>query len=348
MKKERLKLLRKILGFTQEQMAKYLHVARSTLAGVERGFYAIGEPSLQLLKEKLGINPDWLEGKNVPLFLDLEKGLATLNKKTILTRYELVFLLEVMQSVWSKIHINTKKEFILNLIDCIEYILKNCQVNIKEIGLDNLLNSAFYGKDVFDSLENAKKYPATTTVADILARALLWLLRDGSFEIEEKEEKAVSEMLVPWGYYVAKSDITIKKGFKPVSSVGFENDIHKKEISEISGYRKMLENVFIEYEHNKFIIHFKEKAYLLINKEKAFAFFVYLLNLKKDTTVKVLDFEFSYDSETEKLQLTQSNVTLLITKSEFESLLNVINDIQNQHPLWQYLQKMCLEEFGFV
>ncbi len=61
---ERIKLIRKALGMTQEQLAQHLGIGKAALSMIETGRAGVSARNRNILIQELNVNPDWLdEGK---------------------------------------------------------------------------------------------------------------------------------------------------------------------------------------------------------------------------------------------------------------------------------------------
>ena len=58
---QRVKLIRKELGMTQEQMAQHLGIGKAALSMIETGKAALSSRNRNILVQELNVNPDWLE-----------------------------------------------------------------------------------------------------------------------------------------------------------------------------------------------------------------------------------------------------------------------------------------------
>ena len=58
---ERVKLIRKQLGMTQEQLAQRLGIGKAALSMIETGKAGLSARNRNILVQELNINPDWLE-----------------------------------------------------------------------------------------------------------------------------------------------------------------------------------------------------------------------------------------------------------------------------------------------
>ena len=56
----RLRQIREKLGYTQNEMAKHMHLKRTTYSSIEQGHNSLIERHVLLLQEKLNVNPDFL------------------------------------------------------------------------------------------------------------------------------------------------------------------------------------------------------------------------------------------------------------------------------------------------
>ena len=83
---ERLKLVRKALGFSQRQFAKEIGVAQGTYSLFETGGRVFQPRYIETLKLKFSVNPEWLETGKGDMFLqsedeeDIVKMLGELNE----------------------------------------------------------------------------------------------------------------------------------------------------------------------------------------------------------------------------------------------------------------------------
>lgn len=58
---DRVKLIRKTLGMTQEQLAQRLGVGKTALSMIETGKSRLSMRNRNILVQELNVNPDWLE-----------------------------------------------------------------------------------------------------------------------------------------------------------------------------------------------------------------------------------------------------------------------------------------------
>ena len=58
---QRVKLIRKELGMTQEQLAQHLGIGKAALSMIETGKAALSSRNRNILVQELNVNPDWLE-----------------------------------------------------------------------------------------------------------------------------------------------------------------------------------------------------------------------------------------------------------------------------------------------
>jgi len=333
MVKERVKLLRRILSWTQEQLAEHLKISRVTLVGIERGVSLPNKASLQLLHERLGINPEWFFKTDASLFTDPKKGLSLILGKTNLTRWELLFLCEVMQQVWSRIRCGTRKEFVQKLIFALNYVQSPPPAD----------------------LEIFIKSPSTTTVAENLAGILAGVLR--SKEMTDEQEKTLSVLLLPWSYYVCKAYLTQESQCEPIPSPFL--DALQAIVGGKFDYTNQLGGVQVLFRHDRLQVCLTQGR-LSIPAEKAFAFLTGVLALKdgfsdfldklylqrEHKTLRLLNYEFS-NSESE-ISVTEDEVTLVISYAELQNLVKIVEEMKQNIFFWQYLQNLCVEKFGYV
>lgn len=60
---DRLKLLRKTIGLTQEQLAQRLGIGKAALSMIETGKAALSSRNKNILVQELNVNPDWLDAE---------------------------------------------------------------------------------------------------------------------------------------------------------------------------------------------------------------------------------------------------------------------------------------------
>ena len=65
---ERVKLIRKQLGMTQEQLAQRLGIGKAALSMIETGRAALSSRNRNILIQELNVNPDWLDSGRGELF----------------------------------------------------------------------------------------------------------------------------------------------------------------------------------------------------------------------------------------------------------------------------------------
>ena len=65
---ERVKLIRKELGMTQEQLAQYLGIGKAALSMIETGKAGLSNRNRHILVQELNVNPDWLESGEGEMF----------------------------------------------------------------------------------------------------------------------------------------------------------------------------------------------------------------------------------------------------------------------------------------
>ena len=59
--RERLRLIRKELGLTQEALAQKLGIGKSALSMIETGRASLSERNKNIIVQELNVNPEWLE-----------------------------------------------------------------------------------------------------------------------------------------------------------------------------------------------------------------------------------------------------------------------------------------------
>ena len=65
---ERVKLIRKALGMTQEQLAQHLGIGKAALSMIETGKAGLSARNRNILVQELNVNPDWLETGSGEMF----------------------------------------------------------------------------------------------------------------------------------------------------------------------------------------------------------------------------------------------------------------------------------------
>ena len=83
---DRLRLIRKELGLTQEVLARKLGIGKSALSMIETGKAALSERNKNILIQELNINPDWLEEGRGDMFNDQPYQAFTLRIDNTLPR----------------------------------------------------------------------------------------------------------------------------------------------------------------------------------------------------------------------------------------------------------------------
>lgn len=66
----RLKYLRKHLKLTQSQLADILHIKQNSYSQIERGCVSLTDKNKYLLEAEYHLTPGWIDGKDVPMFLE--------------------------------------------------------------------------------------------------------------------------------------------------------------------------------------------------------------------------------------------------------------------------------------
>ena len=361
----RYRTLRQILGLTQEQLAKKIGFSRVFWSELEKGIKKMKNTTADLLSQKLGVNPDWLEGKTHILFCDWQKGLEIVKCKSTLTRWELLFLLEVMSWVWSQplkiekttaeeeafianlknVIKETRKDFIINLCYAVKYVLKKIQnLQFRTSWLENLLQ--VYG-NLISKIDTIQNEPPSLYIARELAKTLHSFLCE--VELDSLDEFKLSSFLLPWGYYVALAHVAMKQGLIPLSSVHFEYDafIWDQEDSQIISKKFEIQkgNVSIKYEPSFLHIDFN-KVKISLNPEEAFGFFTMILEAPKteNEEFSVLNYNIVYNNI-----VIDKKTIISIDEDDQENLIRIIQEIATEYQdFWLFLQKAFIKKFGFV
>ena len=363
-------LRQKILNLSQREIAKKIGITQQSWAELEKQTKEMKKKStLQLLKFYFGVNPDWLEGKSPSFFCDYQKGLEVIKEKGFhksLTRWELLFLLEVMHYVYSnylasKTSKETRREFVRNLVDSIKHFLTRYEVNeVKIEALAFTLGAlSSLGQDFFEALEAVQKLSPKIQLIQLareLISVLISFLKD--FELSEEDERVLSQFLLPWSYYVALSFNAIKQKLIPLSSVYFFSSLEELFNFESGGDFEKFEfffeknKVYFEFSVDKFDILFKDKLQMTLDISDAFAFFVLLTKLNEVDSFAVLSFSCERDKLTKsiKLNFTQKTtaISAMFSYDEFDDLVELTKKVKENASLMLYLQRAHLNTHGFV
>ena len=65
---ERVKLIRKQLGLTQEQLAQRLGIGKAALSMIETGKAGLSTRNRNILVQELNVNPEWLDSAQGQMF----------------------------------------------------------------------------------------------------------------------------------------------------------------------------------------------------------------------------------------------------------------------------------------
>ena len=360
----RYKIFRQILGKTQKEIARIIGFSQQFWADLEKGTKKMKNTTLNVLMQKFGVNPDWLEGKTHILFCDWQKGLEIVKCKSTLTRWELLFLLEVMSWVWSQplkiekttaeeeafianfknVIKETRKEFVINLSYALKHVLKKIQnLQFQTPWLENLLQ--VYGH-IISKIDSIANEPPSLYIARELAKALNSILVE--VETTQEDDSKLSALLLPWGYYVALAHVAMKQGLIPLSSVHFEYDafIWDQEDSLIipKNFEKQKRNVSIQFKE-KINISI-DKVKISLNSEEAFGFFTMILEAPKTENKEFASLNYN---------MIQNNIVIdkktiiSIDEDDQENLIRIIQEIATEYQdFWLFLQKAFIKKFGFV
>jgi transcriptional regulator with XRE-family HTH domain len=363
--KEKIRYIRNILQKTQKQIADILGLSQSFWADLERGYSKTTKQTFLLLEKAFGVNPDWFTGKSHILFADWEKGLEIVKGKSILTRWELLFLCEVMSWVWSQplkiekttaeeeafianlknVIKETRKDFIINLCYAVKYVLKKIQnLQFRTSWLENLLQ--VYGH-IISKIDSIQNEPPSLYIARELAKTLHSFLCE--VELDSRDEFKLSSLLLPWGYYVALAHVAMKQGLIPLSSVHFEYDAFIWDQEDFQIISKKFEiqkgNVSIKYEPSFLHIDFN-KVKISLNPEEAFGFFTMILEAPKteNEEFSVLNYNIVYNNI-----VIDKKTIISIDEDDQENLIRIIQEIATEKPdFWLFLQKAFVKKYGFV
>jgi transcriptional regulator with XRE-family HTH domain len=364
----RFAILRKILGLTQREIAREVGITQQSWSELEKQTKEIKKKTtLEVLKFRFGINPDFVIGRSLRLFVDHESSLKFFQEKiqrekeVVLTRYELLALVELCRYVWSmppssKTSIETRQEFKKALIDSIKHLMLTCDSeNRDERYLNNVL--ALFGKDINEALLVVKELPATIRLVETLAGVLCYLLE--ICKISEEDEKVLSSFLLPWSYYVGLSYKTIRQGLIPLSSIYFSSfeelfEFEKKNGCKVSELVFERNRVSIRLKEDKLKILFKEKLEINFGISEVFAFFVMLTKAKEVGKFSVLNFSIFQDKSTNFVKLVFSSqeieerIEIMLSQNEFNNLVELVEEISQDKELMLCLQKLYLNKYGFV
>ena len=374
----RYKIFRQILGKTQKEIARIIGFSQQFWADLEKGTKKMKNTTLNVLMQKFGVNPDWLEGKTHILFCDWQKGLEIVKCKSTLTRWELLFLLEVMSWVWSQplkiekttaeeeafianlknVIKETRKDFIINLCYAVKYVLKKIQnLQFRTSWLENLLQ--VYG-NLISKIDTIQNEPPSLYIARELAKTLHSFLCE--VELDSLDEFKLSSFLLPWGYYVALSYLPLKQDLVPLSSIYFIWDIpfNEKEKNEktiqslLSSLQNPIqkENVYIEFREYageaKVDILIIGKGKITLDLDEIFGFFTAVMESEKRINFSVLKYSIQERNVTEKDIVIDKRYTIALTQNEYYCLIEIVREISENTDFWMYLQRIYLQKYGFV
>ena len=65
---DRIKVIRKALGMTQEQLAQHLGIGKAALSMIETGRAGVSARNRNILVQELNVNPEWLDGGKGQMF----------------------------------------------------------------------------------------------------------------------------------------------------------------------------------------------------------------------------------------------------------------------------------------
>lgn len=360
---ERFKLLRKILGMTQNQLAELVGVKRPFITMLERGNRWVDNRTLFLIEQKVGVSADWLESGRGLLFADSKKGLTLLkHKNRIDNKYEAYFVFSLVQQVYSQMEFETRKEFLYRLLDCLEYVCENSSI---PFGVIKSCWGAVGGENLKETLNNIKYHFDTQAVAhenimDHVARCFC-----GIFQyIEDKEDlpdnvyDKLNELLIPYLFHVCQAYITQKDGFEPLSSIFFDIEPDK-----VNTYLSLIDrnqqkqhlniknkDVTLWGYYSASILSFEKKAYIELSCEQLFCLLSLCINVHDDATLKGLDFEVFKSDIDKTFQIKQRNINLVFTIEEYKALLEVVDALKQIEggKLWQWMQARFIDKYGFV
>jgi len=363
----RFALLRQILGLSQREIAMKIGITQQSWAELEKQTKEMKKKTtLEVLKFRLGVNPDWLLGKSHVLFSDWKKGLEIVKEKVFqksssLSRWELLFLLEVMHYVYSnplasKTSKETRKEFVKALVESIKHLLRYEAKKIENLISNSTLG--LFGQD----LEAVQKLPSKIQLTRELTSVLISFLRDADFELSEEDESTLSSFLLPCAFYVALAYNTIKQNLIPLSSIYFSPIEELLKFEKKSNFEKLelsfeKDKVYFEFCCDKFNILLKDKLQMSLDISDAFSFLILITKAKEVDSFAVLGFSISKDklAKSIKLNFTQKGTTISVMFSydEFDNLVELaakVKDakVKENGDLWLYLQKTHFDRYGFV
>jgi len=363
----RFALLRQILGLSQREIAMKIGITQQSWAELEKQTKEMKKKTtLEVLKFRLGVNPDWLLGKSHVLFSDWKKGLEIVKEKVFqksssLSRWELLFLLEVMHYVYSnplasKTSKETRKEFVKALVESIKHLLRYEAKKIENLISNSTLG--LFGQD----LEAVQKLPSKIQLTRELTSVLISFLRDADFELSEEDESTLSSFLLPCAFYVALAYNTIKQNLIPLSSIYFSPIEELLKFEKKSDFEKLelsfeKDKVYFEFCCDKFNILLKDKLQMSLDISDAFSFLILITKAKEVDSFAVLGFSISKDklAKSIKLNFTQKGTTISVMFSydEFDNLVELaakVKDakVKENGDLWLYLQKTHFDRYGFV
>lgn len=207
---DRMRYLRRILRLNQKDLASMLGMGRSQLSMVENNTAGMSARTAVLIEKLFGLSQGWLLTGSGPMFLDWELGLKTLaNAGRIARQEEMLFLSELAQHFYS---LNPERQVQGGIarmyLELLDFLMPRA-TNVKELEIGkNLPSPASTLPEKIDELRDfLGQGKCESSVADMVLRELVYVLRDGKFDLKENEIDLINGMIMPRALWVAKKAV---------------------------------------------------------------------------------------------------------------------------------------------
>lgn len=207
---DRMRYLRRILRLNQKDLASMLGMGRSQLSMVENNTAGMSARTAVLIEKLFGLSQDWLMTGTGPMFLDWELGVKTLANAGRITRQEeMLFLAELAQHFYFLNHDRPVKGSIVRMyLELLDFLMPRAK-NLNELDMGKDLPSP--APTLPEKIDELRDFlgqgKCESSVADMVLRELVYLLREGAFDLKENEIDLINGMIMPRALWVAKKAI---------------------------------------------------------------------------------------------------------------------------------------------
>ncbi len=207
---DRMKYLRQILHLNQKDLASMLGMGRSQLSMVENNTAGMSARTAVLIQKLFGLSKDWLLTGTGPIFLDWEMGVRILGDVGRITRKEeMLFLAELAQHFY---HLKPERQVqgsvVRIYLELLDFLIARA-TNMNELDVGERLPS--HGVTLPEKIDELREFlshgKCESSVADMTLRELVYLLRDGDFDLNDNEINLINGMIMPRALWVAKKAI---------------------------------------------------------------------------------------------------------------------------------------------